>query len=257
MPAPALRQSAPDWCFYREGFDPAVYYRRLREIGFLGAEMVAPERWAAARAAGLEIVNLSAPGMTDGLNRRENHAKLIPQIGESIRLASANGIGQVIVFSGNRGAVGEEQGLANVVEALRLLAPEARKAGVTLAFEMLNSFDHQGYQADSSRYGFEVVRRVGSPAVQALYDVYHMRRMGEDVRATLLPGLAQVCHLHVAESPSRGIPRADGTADYRRLVREVQAAGYAGYWGQEFVPAGDPLEELARAFELFRSFARS
>jgi hydroxypyruvate isomerase len=257
MPTPALRQSAPDWCFYKEGFDPAVYYRRLREIGFRGAEMVAPERWAAARAAGLEIVNLSAPGMTDGLNRRENHAKLIPQIGESIRLAAANGIGQVIVFSGNRGAVGEEQGLANVVEALRILAPGAAKAGVTLAFEMLNSFDHQNYQADSSRYGFEVVRRVGSPAVQALYDVYHMRRMGEDVRATLLPGLAQVCHLHVAESPTRGIPRPEGTTDYRGLVRAVRSAGYAGYWGQEFVPAGDPLEELARAFALFESFVVS
>ena len=45
-----------------------------------GVEMVPPERHTPARSAGLEILNTAGPGMQKGLNRRENHAELLPQI---------------------------------------------------------------------------------------------------------------------------------------------------------------------------------
>lgn len=36
------------------------------------------QRREAARAAGLKLLNLSGPGMTEGLNRIEHHASLLP-----------------------------------------------------------------------------------------------------------------------------------------------------------------------------------
>jgi hydroxypyruvate isomerase len=249
-----LKQSVPDWCFYKPQDNPEAYYRGLRKIGFTGVEMVDPARWPAAKAAGLQIVNLSSPGMTQGLNHPANHAALVPQIRSAITVAAREGIRDVIVFSGNREGQDDREGLAHTVAALRPLAAEAKAIGVTLAFEMLNSQDHADYQADKSWYGFEVVRQISSPAVKVLYDIYHMHRMGEDVLGTLLPNLRDVCHIHVAASPKRNRPTDDGEIDYRTIVRKVHAAGYRGFWGQEFLPAGDSLDELAKAFDLFNSF---
>ena len=85
-----LRLSAADWCFFRPGMDPATYYRDLRSYGYDAVEMVPDERFAAARDAGLEILNLAGPGMMEGLNRREHHAKLVPEIRAALQQASDN-----------------------------------------------------------------------------------------------------------------------------------------------------------------------
>jgi hydroxypyruvate isomerase len=243
----SLRFSVPDWCFYRADDDPAVYYRQLAALGITAVEMVASARWAAARAAGLEIINLAGPGMTRGLNRREHHASLLPEIREVIAQAGAAGIPHVIVFSGNREGQADAEGIANCVAGLKALAPDTEAAGVTLLFEMLNSLDHADYQADSGAYGFQVARGVGSPAVCALYDIYHLARMGEDVLADLPANLDLVAHLHVAETPRRTVPVAGGAIDYPAIVRAVQAAGYQGYWGLEFLPGEDRFGEITAA----------
>jgi len=251
----ALKQSAPDWCFFKaSGLEPDAYYRRLRDLGCRGVEMLDPARWAAARSAGLEILNLIGPGMREGLNRPENHPALLPQIEECIRTAADNGIPHVIVFSGNRAGQPDDLGLGHCATAMRRLAPTAERAGVTLVFEMLCRQNHPDYQADHSAYGFALVEAVGSPAVKVLYDIYHMHRMGEEVVRDVTEHLDAVAHLHVAGSPDRGFPGPGQEIDYRRVVREIHAAGYRGYWGQEWRPGADALEDLRRAVALFDSY---
>ena len=78
----AIKISAPDWCFLKAGIEPAKHYAKLKTIGYDAVEMVAPENRAAAVAAGLKVLNLSAPGMGKGLNHRENHGELLPAIGD-------------------------------------------------------------------------------------------------------------------------------------------------------------------------------
>jgi hydroxypyruvate isomerase len=247
-----MRLSAPDWCFVRDGVDPETYYRALRDLGYGAVEMVAPSRWAAARAAGLAILNLSGPGKTVGLNRLGLHAELLPQIRQQIATAQAAGIPQLIVFSGNRDGQDDALGQANVVTALKALAGDAERAGVTLIFEMFNDQDHPDYQADRSAYGFQVARAVSSPAVRVLYDIYHMARMGEDVIADITGNLALIAHLHTAEMPRRGIPRKAGAIPYGTIVPAVMKAGYQGWWGTEFVVQGDVMAELREAVATFR-----
>jgi hydroxypyruvate isomerase len=246
-----MRLSAPDWCFFRDGSDPATYYRSLRDLGFTGVEMVHPSRWQAARAAGLAILNQSGPGKTVGLNRLGLHAELLPAIRREIASAGAAGIPHVIVFSGNRDGQDDAVGRANVVTALTALAGDAERAGVTLIFEMFNDQDHPDYQADHSAYGFAVAKAVGSPAVKVLYDIYHMSRMGEDVVADITGHLDLIAHLHTAEMPKRGIPRRDGAIPYGTIVPAVLRAGYRGFWGTEFVVQGDVMAELREAVATF------
>jgi len=249
----ALRLSAPDWCFLAPGADSQRYYEALAALGIEGAEMVAPERFGAARAAGLTIVNLSAPGMTRGLNRVEHHAALLPRIEATIRLAGSESIGHVIVFSGNRAGQPDAEGIDNVARGIEGLLPVAASCRVVLLLEMLNTFDHADYQASSSAYGAALLERVGSSSLRLLYDVYHMSRMGEDVVADLSAKVDAIAHVHVAEAPDRSTPRRDGVVPLEAVCRTLAAHGYRGYLGLEYVPSGDPLADLARAVAAVRA----
>ncbi len=249
-----IKLSAADWCYYTEILDPNEYYDRLKHMGFSGAEMVAPERMADARAAGLELVNINGPGMTQGLNRREHHDVLVPKIRETIAQANAFGVPQVIVFSGNRDGQDDSEGLGNVARGLEQVLPDAEAAGVVLTFEMLNGSDHLDYQADYSQYGFDLVARLQSPSFKLIYDIYHMAREGEDIYHEPVEHLADIGIFHVAEVPDRTLPVELGEIDFRRIARDVRAAGYHGYWGIEFIPRGPIMEELSEAAALFLSF---
>lgn len=249
-----LRQSAAEWCFHKK-VDSRAYYQRLKEIGFYGVEMADPAHWAEARAAGLELVNISGPGMTSGLNDVAQHGSILPAVRAAIRTASDNGIADVIVFSGNHGAIGEEQGIDACIKGLKDLVRDAQAGGVRLLFEVLNSHDHPDYHADHSSYAFRIVREIDSPALRVLYDIYHMHRMGEDVLAVISEHLEWIGHFHIAGSPRRDYPGTAQPIDYPRVVRQIHALGYAGLWGHEFIPGSDPLDELTRVHAEFARYA--
>lgn len=251
-----LRFSAPDWCFLKPQDDPASYYTKLAQAGYAGVEMVDPSRWNLALSAGLSIETMSGPGMTDGLNNQANHAKLVPELIKCLETAAANGIAQVIFFSGNRKGMDDAKGLKNCIAAARILAPHAERLRVTLAFEMLNSIDHADYQADAAAFGFSLVRSVNSPCVKALYDVYHMFRMGAPVHDELMENLDIISHIHIAGAPKRDFPGKRQEIDYAPLVADAHAHGYAGFWGMEFLPGSDPINELGDALRLFESCIR-
>jgi hydroxypyruvate isomerase len=256
-----IKLSAAEWCFYDKFGDPARYYDTLKELGIDGAEMVDPARYEAARSAGLEIVTMSGPGMTMGLNRRENHVELIPQIRDAIQHAGENHIPILIVFSGNRAGQANAIGIANCRRGFEAVLSEAEQYRVILGFEMLNTGDHPDYQADHGLYGFELVEAIGSPWFKLVYDIYHMERMGDDSAYDIVNHLGAIAHLHVAESPLRSMPLANGNIRHSQVVPAVVRAGYRGFWGLEYIPGkGDryqdePLEELRQAVALFKWLA--
>ncbi|MBC7805285.1 MAG: TIM barrel protein [Akkermansiaceae bacterium] len=244
-----LKFSVAEWCFLQAQMNPEDFYRDTYRLGYRAADFVPAERWIQARTAGLEILNLGAPGMQDGINRAENHDVLIPSIRSAIATAKENHIPHVVVFSGNRTeGVSDEVGWENCRRALEVLAKDAEAAGVLLVLEMLNSFDHKDYQADSSRYGFDLVKAVDSPALRTLFDLYHLHRMGEDVLPVALENLSHIAHFHIAGSPARDYPDLEGAIDYRTILREIHAAGYRGYWGIEFLPRGEDVQTLLARF---------
>jgi len=260
-----LRLSAAWWCLSRKGVEAEGVFARLAAAGYAAVEMAEEGDWAAARSVGLGLLNIAGPGMTEGMNDAEHCEVVIPQLLEKIELAAANGIPQVIVFSGNRrviggarGERGDEQGRRQLVAALRLVAPVAEIKGVTLLLELLNSHEHANYQCDSAGYAFATVRDVGSTHVKVLFDIYHSHRMGEDPLPLILENLAAIGHLHVAGSPGRDAPSAlsdEQRIDYGKILPAVLGAGYGGHVGVEFCGGDDVVEQYERAAGLLRGYA--
>ena len=68
------------------------------------------------------------------------------------------------------GRVSDEQGLENCVKGLKRLMSTAEKYKVTLSMELLNSkVNHKDYMCDHSKWGVELVKRVGSPNFKLLF----------------------------------------------------------------------------------------
>jgi hydroxypyruvate isomerase len=249
-----LRQSFSWWCFQGRGVESADLLRGAAKIGYTGVDLAGEELWPAITDAGLRISAASGHGtIGEGLNRRDQAARIEKELRLKIDLAVQWKIPVLICFSGNRGADSDEKGLVICAETLARIAPHAEQAGVKLAIELLNSrIDHRGYQADRTAWGVRLCERVGSPAVGLLYDIYHMQIMEGDLIRTIGEHHRHFAHYHTAGNPGRG--PMDGTQEinYPPIYRAIAATGYAGCIGHEFIPRGDPIQNLRAAFEQCR-----
>lgn len=248
----SIKQSVSWWCYENSGIDPAVLMRTMAEIGYQGVELLPPERFALAKEYGLAIVATQGHyPLIDGLNKPENTDRIKQQLRERLAWAAEWNIPNLIVFSGNRNGLDDRRGAELTATLLAELAPMAEDAGVMLVLELLNSkVDHPDYQCDHTAWGVEVCQMVNSPNVRLLYDIYHMQVMEGDVIHTIQDHHQWFAHYHTAGVPGRA--EIDETQElyYPAIVRAIQATGYTGWLGQEFVPRGDPIAGLKRAFEL-------
>jgi hydroxypyruvate isomerase len=139
----------------------------------------------------------------------------------------------------------------SMVENLGALAARAETASVTLLLEPLNTaLDHRGCFLNGSALGVEIIKRVNSPHVKLLYDIYHMSMMGEDVLTEIDKDLEWVGYFHVADLPGRHQP-GTGKIDYQAVNTLLKRAKYKGFIGMEFSALG-PDEQAARApLEIF------
>ncbi|MEK7396003.1 MAG: TIM barrel protein, partial [Candidatus Poribacteria bacterium] len=187
----------------------------------------------------------------DGLNKRSNHDRIEQEILKNLDVAKENGIVALICFSGNRNGLSDEEGLDITTEGLMRVAKAAEKAGIYLVLELLNSKrDHKDYQCDHTVWGAEVIKRVNSPKVKLLYDIYHMQIMEGDIIQTIKDNIQHIGHFHTAGNPGRRDLDEDQELYYPPIMRTIANTDYDLYVGQEFVPKGEPIEALRTAFKI-------
>jgi hydroxypyruvate isomerase len=249
-----MKQAFAWWCFANRGIGPEALLAGAARLGYAGVDLIDEALWPLARRHGLAVTAVAGHGsLTDGLNRRENAARIEAELRGNIVKAEEAGIPVLICFSGNRApGLDDGEGMEAAAETLARVAAQAEAAGVTLAVELLNSrVDHAGYMGDGTAWGVGLCARVGSPAVRLLCDVYHLHIMEGDVAGTIAREHGWFAHYHTAGHPGRGEfgPGTYQEIDYGAVLRAIRRTGFAGYVAHEFIPAGDPLAALGRVFE--------
>jgi hydroxypyruvate isomerase len=155
------------------------------------------------------------------------------------------------------GAIPQDEAFANCVKGLKDLAGHAEKKGVTVCVEHLNTRDdtdpmkgHPGYQGDDLDFCAAILRKVGSPRIKLLFDIYHVQIMHGDLIRRIEQTKDLIAHVHTAGVPGRGELDEGQEINYPAVMKKLVSIGYTGYVGQEFIPTRDPLAGLKQAVQL-------
>lgn len=175
--------------------------------------------------------------------------EMLAAVTDTLTVARRLGSPPLIVASGFRvEGMSEEEHFANAVSVLKEAAALAEAAGVMLVLEPLNTELFATMYLVSTKLGLDIVEAVNSPNLRLLYDVYHSRVMGEDVREVLAGRTHLVAHVQVAGWPGRNEP-GTGDLDYADVMQALAELGYTGPIGLEYFPTTDSVTSIARARE--------
>ena len=107
---------------------------------------------------------------------------------------------------------------------------------------------HPGYFGDDVDQCVEMIKRVGSPRMKLLFDVYHVQVMHGDVIRRLQNYQEYIGHYHTAGNPGRGELDERQELNYPAIMRAILETGYQGYVAQEFIPTWkQPIRALRHA----------
>jgi hydroxypyruvate isomerase len=241
-------------------FDPKMSFedqcRLAADLGCVGFDLVPPQDWHMLKKYGLTpTMDPQNGGVTipDGMNKKENHDKFEKAMRPAIDQCAAGGCPNLITFSGNRRGMPDQEGADNCVAFLNRVKAQAEDKGITICMELLNSkVNHKDYMCDHAAWGVEVVKRVNSPRVKLLYDIYHMQTMEGDVCRTITDNFQWIAHFHTGGVPGRHEIDDTQELNYRFVAKTIADLGYTGYISHEYRPAPgrDAKESLKQAIEI-------
>jgi hydroxypyruvate isomerase len=225
-------------CLPRTSLDDLC--KAAKSIGIGSIDLMPPPNWPTLKKYGLTcaMAKVHEPNYPESWVRREEHDKLVGYFTDTIPQVANAGIPNLICLSGNARGLSKEQGLENCAVGLKRIMALAEKHRVTICLELLNSrVNHKDYMADSTAFGVELVKRVGSERFKLLFDIYHMQIMEGDIIATIKAHHQHIAHYHVAGVPGRHEPDDTQELNYPAIMRAIVATGYKGYVAYEYSPA--------------------
>lgn len=231
--------------------------RVAADEGCKGYDLIGPADWPTLKKYGL-LPTMYPPGpggtIPDALNRKENHGRLEKTMHDAIDEAAANGVPNIITFSGNRKGMPDAEGADNCVAWLNRVKSHAEDKGINICMEYLNSkVNHKDYMFDHIAWGVAVVKRVNSPRVKILFDIYHAQIMDGDIVRNIRDNFQWIGHFHTGGNPGRHEIDETQELNYRFIAQAIADLGYVGYVAHEYSPAQghDPVASLKRAMQIF------
>ncbi len=220
----------------------------VKEIGFSAIDLVGPEDWPVLKKYGIDssMCNGAEPNLEDGWCDPRFHEDLIARYMRHIDLVADAGYTNLILFSGNRRGMTDEECWDNAVAGLQQILPHAEKRGVVLFMELFNSkVNHPDYVADSSAWAIELCKRLDSKNFSLLYDIYHMQIMEGDIIRTIRDNIQYFGHFHTAGVPGRHEINDSQELFYPAIAKAIADTGFTGYLSQEFEPTSDTKDGRA------------
>jgi hydroxypyruvate isomerase len=260
-PAPArtrIKQSvmASVWTGSTASFEERC--KILARIGFKGVDLPTAAQIPILTQNGLAPGMMTGTGTSfqNGLIRKELHSQIEDATHAGIDMCVAAGCKVLIAIPGERRGMSREEGADNAVAIFNRVKGYAEQKGVNVCMEITNSkvaADQRTDQIfDHMAWGLDVIKRVNSPRVKILYDIYHVQVADGDVTRTLRDNFEHICHIHVAGVPGRLEIDDKQELNYRFIANAIADLGYTGFVAHEWRAAmgNDPIKSLERCFEI-------
>ena len=272
-----IKQSIVQWCF-ADYWDLDPLCKIAQRLGCRSVELVEPEHWPTLKKYGLACAIAPSHLFMQGMNNPRYQPACIEMLRKSIDACPDAAFPTVITFTGfaeetgpwadganpdleklpaNRRVIEPDEGVANCVAGFKQIVGYAEKKKVNLSLEILNTRvtdhpmkGHPGYQGDHVDYCMEIIRRVCSPRLGLLFEIYHVQIMDGDIIRRIHECGEAINHVHTAGNPGRGELDEHQEINFAPCMEALIDIGYRGYVGQEFIPTRDPLEGLSRAVKL-------
>lgn len=249
-----IKQSIMGWTYNPMPTEELA--RHCKSIGLVAMEGIDSKHYPLVRELGLAISLVSSHGFARGPYNRANHDFVKQKLREGIDLAVKFDCKNVITFTGMiEKGISPEEGSKNCVDCWKDVMSYAEENKVNLALEHLNSRDnthpmkgHPGYFGDDVDLCVDLIKRVGSPNMKLLFDIYHVQIMNGDVIRRIRTYKDYISHYHTAGAPGRGELDDTQEINYPPILRAILETGYTGYVAQEFIPTWpDRLAALRHA----------
>ncbi|WP_022955447.1 hydroxypyruvate isomerase family protein [Perlucidibaca piscinae] len=249
--------------------------RFTANLSLLFTERPLRERFAAARAAGFDAVEIQFPyelAISEIARELQEHALELVLINvpagdlmqggdglagipgreqsfrhavmQALPYAEALGVRCVNVLAGRQPADGDLLHCLHTLTAnARYAAETFQSVGVTTTLEAINTVDMPRFLVHNVAQMQEILEAADHPTLKMQFDCYHLAMMGEDLEQALQDTILDIGHIQFADLPGRGAP-GTGTLDYPALFRLIDELPYSGWCGAEYRP-GDAGTEAS------------
>ena len=241
-------------CFFR-GTDFCDAIKEISKLGYDAAEtyswqgIATPEVKKVLDDNNVELLSMCTTEFR--LTDPKHRGLFLDELERSAEAAYILGVKRLITQVGQDTLDDRKAQHESILEGLFAAASMLEKYKVTLMIEPLNTYvDHPGYYLTSSSEAFDIVRKVNSPYVKAVYDIYHQQIMEGNIISSIINNLDCIAHLHGAGHPGRHEMQF-GESDYKNIIKAVDSKGYKGALGLEYLPLLDPIESLKEAKKIY------
>jgi hydroxypyruvate isomerase len=269
LPSPLEAQAPPRKGRLKQGcmrvnFDPKMPFedvcREAAARGILGFDLIAPQDWPTLRKYGLVPSMANTGGVTfeNGLIRKDQHEALEKSVTAFIDQCAAAGVTNMISVGGQRRGMSYEEGMDNAAAFLNRVKKHAEDKGVTICLEIMNSkftdatLGRVDQICDHADWAFELMKRVNSPRIKVLFDIYHVQVADGDVAHRIKDNIQWIGHFHTGGVPGRNELDDTQELNYHFIAKTIADLGYTGFVSHEYRPSKgkDPLKVLEQVVEI-------
>jgi hydroxypyruvate isomerase len=240
-----------------QNFDSAMSFDEkcsyAARLGLKGFDAVEAENWPALRKYGLvptlAYPHVTIPPFVEGVARSESYDHMERLAHSEIDFCAAHNCPTIPLASGQRHGISYEQGADHAVAFFHRVKAHAEDKGINLCMEVMNKYDRPDQFFDHVAWGAEVCKRVNSPRVNLLFDIYHAQIMDGDICRNIHDNIQWIAHFHVAGVPGRHEPDNTQELNYGFIAKTIADLGFSGYVAHEWSPSPgrDPMQSLTQA----------
>lgn len=212
--------------------------------------MTVADMQAAIAAADVEVLLMNTPQGDAAAGERGlgalpgREADFERAFAQALTYANAAGCKMIHVTAGVPPANADPAAIDQVfVRNIKAALAASAGSGVTLLLETLNHRDFPGYHVVKFEHARRLIETVGDARLGFQLDLYHRQINDGDLEHALRDYIDIARHIQIAGAPARNEPDT-GEINYRHLFGIIEELGWQGWIGAEYRPKGETVAGL-------------